>query len=746
MGRLKRILKTQDFKACAVIFVLLAAVYSTPYILGRSQNPLLQRSGLTGVVKEGIVSGQNTIDPNDGFTSQALGNTAADEWLRGDIPYWNYHEGVGMPLAGEMQSAALFPLTLLLRFNNGLVFFHFCLQLIAGIATYLFLKRLKLKFSLSLLGAIAFAFSGAFAWLTNAAFNPIAFLPLLLLGIELARNAAEKKQRRGWILIATALALFLYAGFPETAFINALFAYGWALVRLFDLDKKLRKDFFIKLIKGSAVGLLLAAPVLVAFLGFLPYSVTGGHAGGGYANIGLPINTLPALFMPYIFGPIFGFVKAGQPQDLFLFWSNVGGYLTLPIILFGLIAIFGKRPRSHKIYFSIFIAVVILKIFSFKPVAVLINAIPGMDQIAFYRYSIPALSFAAIVLAMFGIEAILKKEVSKKKTVVITGLLSLFTISLALFSRRLLNQLGAFPSHKWWALLSVLIGLSIVLVPVILLLKERLRFIAMAALITADTILMFTIPFLSLPKTTAVDKGPITYLQQNIGLNRFYTLHPIAPNYGSYYEISSININDLPIPKAWDEYIPKKLDSNAIPLIFTGYSRQDPSGASALDEFSRNVREYEKVGVKYLVADHAQVTPEFSAQNNLKLVYSDNLVDIYELPSPKPYFESSSDCALNNQRLDRVTAVCSTSSKLLRRELFMPGWSVTINGEKKNLSKENDVFQSVEIPAGESTVKYNYSPPHIVFGYIAFILGIAVIAGSYINIGRRGKNGIKPKD
>ena len=52
------------------------------------------------------------IDPNVGFITQSLGHLAALDILHGHLPWWNYFEGLGQPLAGEMQSAALFPLTL----------------------------------------------------------------------------------------------------------------------------------------------------------------------------------------------------------------------------------------------------------------------------------------------------------------------------------------------------------------------------------------------------------------------------------------------------------------------------------------------------------------------------------------------------------------------------------------------------------------------------------------------------------
>lgn len=128
-------------------------------------------------------------------------------------------------------------------------------------------------------------------------------------------------------------------------------------------------------------------------------------------------------------------------------------------------------------------------------------------------------------------------------------------------------------------------------------------------------------------------------------MNRFYTLHPIEPNYGSYYKIASVNVNDLPIPKRFADYAPK-LDSNADPLVFTGYSRTDPDGPTALDEFGKHIAEFENAGVKYLVADRGQVAATDMAKYDLKLAFSDGRIDIFALPAPKPYFEASPNCVL----------------------------------------------------------------------------------------------------
>src|SRR5207302_5738 len=79
-------------------------------------------------------------------------------------------------------------------------------------------------------GAVAFALNGAFAWFSHAPVNAIPFLPLLLLGIELAYTASSEERRGGWWLIAVAGALSIYAGFYEVAYVDGLMAVFWLTV------------------------------------------------------------------------------------------------------------------------------------------------------------------------------------------------------------------------------------------------------------------------------------------------------------------------------------------------------------------------------------------------------------------------------------------------------------------------------------------------------------------------------------
>jgi hypothetical protein len=141
-------------------------------------------SGVAVSLGSRVLPGYPTIDPNVGFTSYALGARAALDVLSGHLPLWNHYEGLGTPLLGEMQSAALFAPTWFLAFPHGQAVEQAFLQLMAGVGAFLFFRKFGLGTRAALAGSVAFELNGVFAWLRNAIYNPVAFLPWLFFAVE----------------------------------------------------------------------------------------------------------------------------------------------------------------------------------------------------------------------------------------------------------------------------------------------------------------------------------------------------------------------------------------------------------------------------------------------------------------------------------------------------------------------------------------------------------------------------------
>ncbi|HMK62700.1 MAG TPA: hypothetical protein VK386_03690 [Acidimicrobiales bacterium] len=707
-----------------------------------------------------LVHGQPTIDPNAGFVTQSLGHVAASSWISGHIPWWNSFEGIGAPLAGEMQSAAFFPLTLLLDGTWGFVPFHLVLELVAGWSTYFLARRLGTGRPAATAAGVAFGLCGTFAWLANAPANPVAFLPLMLLGVEQALAASQRRARGGWALLAVAAALSIVAGFPEVAYIDGLLVVLWVVARLGNAGAR-RLAFAGKVVGGGVLGAALSAPVLVAFLTYLPHADVGGH-GGAYGNAALAIQALPQVLLPYVHGPIFGLAGTRSPDIYTLVWGNVGGYITAALAVCALVGLVGGRLRPLRLALGIWVAVALAKTFGLQPLAKLVNLFPGFHEIATYRYSPPSWELAVVVLAALGIDDMARRQVS----MAVLALSATLTAALVAWGMvyawpMLTDAVGIGHRHVFdlasgaWALstvLCVVVGGALIAWSghdrVTGARRRRARRAGtslMVGTICLDALCMFATPLLSAPTPEPVDMAMVRFLQDHLGLYRFATLGPIQPNFGSYFGIAEVNINDLPVPKVYGDYVSGRLDPNVNPLIFTGTTEAEPTGPSPAQELTAHLAAYEAVGVKYVAVlpsgvdafDVPWPPPSLQSQG-VHLAYADGVGRIYELPSPAPFFSTTGACRVAPLGWDAARVDCSRPAVLTRRELSLPGWTAAVSGNDAPVRTVDGIFESTTVPRGTSLVRFTFSPPHAKWSFAAFFIGLAaLVAGGAGGLLRR---------
>ena len=837
-------------------------------VLGLSTNPIWFNSGVVSGIHPGLLPGLPPyIDPNVGFTTQALGHLAAEDWLHGVIPWWNPYAGIGLPLAGEMQPNAFFlPFVFLLLLHNGVLWLKIAMQIFAGLATFALLRELKLGRLAALTGAALYALNGTFAWLPGpvAVINTIPFLPLLLYGIEKARR---ENGARAIVWIGLAIAGSLLAGFPEAAYINGLLALAWALYRFFGERRRWR--FAGRVMYGGLLGLLPAAPVLVAFFDYL--LTTNSLTSHTFGEAFLPIQAISNLYLPYVYGQIFHTAGVKVLGDV---WGTVGGYAGILLVFFACVgAMADGRERGLRWLLLGWVLLAWAKTFGFTPVMEIMSHIPFLREAAFYRYSPPSWEMALAILAAMAVNDLR------------WGLPRLLWPLVWTLGALALAASIAWPWHASWgwsvaqagkmamlmgvAVLWTLIGLALVLLAWFVLRGERRRWVLSAVLI-ADTAVLFAVPELSGVRPGHVDRPAINYLRTHLGLSRFFTLGPIEPNYAAYFNIPSLNYNYLPIATNWEHYVARNLfpdltKSTGVifwPAWYPGNTTQT---------ILNRIHAYEKVGVRYLITDSGQslvpsaTIPAGKASNTplpllagqsaevafavptgwkskesvngvgifqgnygntangnlaikicsaahgcvagsrplsesrdnsvfsiplahslrvepgealtvtlshvggnrpealwlwpqapgyaqrttgpqgplsgkalqlsleyggtttgVRKVYSGALMNIWELPHPAPYYTIlHGDCSLTEQTRETVVAQCHTPSTLLRRELYMPGWSATVNGSNMAVSAHEEIFQTVPLGAGKNMVRFHFAPPYVDYAWIAFVLGLA---------------------
>lgn len=594
-----------EFLRVSVLFSVVIFIAHFPSWIGWVQsNPEVLFGNIATRVVPGIIPGIPFLDPNVAYTSQTLGHLAAFDWLHGRIPWWNPYEGIGVPLTGEMQAAAFFPVTLLLIFAKGQLYARALLQFIGGLATYYLFRQMGLSRWASLVGGILFALNGTFAWFGHAPANPVAFLPLLILGVERVKHAATGHLPFGWRVFGMALALSIVAGFPETAYIDALFAAIWALARLPAIPPTGRRLYIGKLSFGSLLGLGLSAPVLVAFGDYLPHAYVGAH-NAGFAQAHLSLTALSTLWAPYLYGPPAALSPLDPSGQIGFLWGGVGGYSTVLVILLAFIGLGGQSYRGIRLATGGWVILSLAKTFGNPWATVLFNVIPLIKDAAFFRYAPPSWEFGLVVLATLSLEDIFERKEPVKIRLVAALLASAALVGWSLhmsmpvltlvFDQHVLFEVFAVSSIVW-ALLSVALLLLAILS------KTPLCSRLAGTMLILDAMAMFLIPRFSNARAADLDNSAIAFLQSHIGLYRIYTMGPLAPNYGSYYRIAEINNNDLPIAANWAGYVQSHLDSNTSRILFTGQDMREASGPTPGEALVQNLTSYERLGVRYVLA------------------------------------------------------------------------------------------------------------------------------------------------
>ncbi|MCW2541486.1 MAG: hypothetical protein JWN95_3211 [Frankiales bacterium] len=727
-----------------VLLAVLAA--NARYLTGYSvSDPRALRSGLASSLVKGRLPGSYTIDPNDGTTSQALGKAAWNQLLHGHLPLWNAFEGFGAPLAGGMQSAALFPLIFLQGLPAGFLLFHVVLQLIGGFGAARLMQVMELRAPACAIAGVLFALTGSVVWLANAPAVPVAFLPMLLIGLERTARNVSTARWRGVATTAVAVWCLITAGFPEGLYLSALFAGLWFLWRLLRCEG-FRIRFVARLAVGVGLGVLLAAPLLAAFLSYLhthPY--VGGHSGDGFSTQGRPEFSWGAMFAPYAFGPIFGFSRVvGGTNYLAGFWGGGGGYFSAALLFLAFVGLLGypsRRYRALRLICAGWSLLCAAKTFAWPVVTPLVNHVPGMKPLVFYRYCFPTWAMAMIVLAVLAVDGLDRREIRWWQTVA-AGIATVATMAACLRQARELvgryagqtpQILTYYHASYIWALVSIILLFGAALI------ARRFRRFALAVMVlvlVGEATVMFALPSASAPRRWTQDTALVDWLhdlsdkgKDGSDLGRVYSLSTILQaNYASYYGVGSINVNDNPEPQGWVDFVRER----AYPGITNGRITKAPQ--ARLTALVANVDAYRQAGVEYILAPRGLAITSAAAPL-LTAVTSTAISDIYRLNGASDY-ATAPGCTVTPHSRTSFDVDCAAAATLTRREQIFPGWRASVGGEDVPVVAADTYFQGVPVPAGHSVVTFTYRPrwllPTLVLaaaGLVALVVLLAAALG-----------------
>lgn len=573
-------------------------------------DPVALFGGLQYELKPNWLGGFSTIDPNQGYTSYALGVRAALDVISGQAPLWNPYEGLGSPLLGEMQAAALFPPTLLLLLPSGQVIEHAVLQIVAGVGTYLFLRRFGLGIPAALLGGLLFEFNGVFAWLRNAIYNPVAFLPWLFYSVETlwltAVNGRSFSERSFTIALgAIAAGLAVYAGFPEVVYFYCLPLFGWIALRTAGMPWRRGLSFLGDLALLGIAALLMASPLLLAFAQFLAEGHVGEHHNNGFKGAVLAPGGIVMYLLPYLYGPI-----SFAPVTAYGNYWDSGGYLGLTpcILAIGGVLTSWRRPVAWLLGLWVVFAV---GVSHGAPVLLdLFQHVPLVTIAAFARYLNSGWLFCTITLAAMFVDRIPTLHRAQWRrlgtSAVVLGLV-LLSVTLVLNWSPLRLAWQPHGGRRGFIVASAAAAAALVagmLACVWRRAGSRAQTV-LTAFAAAEAIALFALPFASSPAGTKLDLGLVTFLRSHLGLQRIASASGagLSPNFGSAFGIATINYDDLPVPVRTVDFVRRELDPNLMPIMFrpsASLRRETPD--ERRDAFVRRIPNYARAGVRYVLA------------------------------------------------------------------------------------------------------------------------------------------------
>jgi hypothetical protein len=582
-----------------VLLLLLPFALQAPFwVLGLSTDPIWFYSSI--VTGAHAVPGSPFLDPNAGFTSQALGHLAAWDWLHGVIPWWNPYTGIGVPLAGELQPGAFFlPFSLLLLLKEGVLWQRIAMQIIAGLATYALLRELGLSRLAAFLGGALFAVNGVIAWTPGpaAVYCSSPFLPCLLWGIERARK--PRGGAASILAIGLAIAWSILAGFPEPAYISGLLALAWGVYRVASAPE--RWFFARRALGGFALGLLVTTPLLIAFVDYLLQSDSFAvHTMSGRS---LPWASLPPIVIPYIYGPLNVFVDT---------WGSFGGYTGALVLVMALVGVMRKSTdRGLRLLLFIWVLVCWARNFGVQPITAIIDHLPLLSRAIFFRYVGASWILALTILAAYGLDEFRSATPRRRNGFAIVMILLFVCVALAWPRRAYLGwshgktlvMLAFLLAALFWALA----GLAALALAWRISHQETRR-ATLAGLIIFDAAVMFMAAQVSARRNNQVDLQAMQFLHDHQGLSRNYTLGPLAPNYSAYFQVAGINHNILPVPRLWDQYVDHHLlpgfrGDLGVTFFWPAWGDATDAGAQT---FSTNLANFRDVGVRYVLTKPGQ--------------------------------------------------------------------------------------------------------------------------------------------
>ncbi len=656
----------------------------------------------------------------------------------GQLPLWNPYSFSGTPLLSNFQSAVFYPLNILfflLPFPLAWAILILLQPLLAGFFLYLYLRNFNVSKTGSIIGMLAFSFSGFFiAWLEwNTVIQTILWLPLILLSIE--RITSQNRKFIWSLIFIFSLSSSFFAGHLQVFFYSFLLILAYIISRIIIL-KADRFKIFLSFIFYLLSFIFLTSIQWLPTVQFILHSAREFDQGL-YTKEGwfIPWQNLIQFLVPDFFGN----PSTGNYWGVWNYGEFIGYIGILPLIFSIYTLVFIKSKKV--LFFGCFLFLALL------------FSLPNFVSFIPYKLGLPAIAtsqptrllsitvFCLSILAALGFDHLLKniaKKESKKQILTILG--AFFLTFLFLWIIIFANHLTI--SQRNLLLPTALFMLSSITL-YILTVKTKVhltRFaIYLIIFITIVDLLRFGWKFTPFSGSSWLypDTKILDYLRTNSQNHRFLSIDRriMPPNFSIMYKLQDVSGYDPLYLKRYGEFI-------------SAWERGKPDISPA--SFNRIITPTNisspitnLLGIKYILSlDERKET-------FLKLVQKEGETRVYEntLVFPRAFFVSKVIFSKDDQdeiekiyeninslatkvttqetiNIDydpigknesasiikygenQITLKTNSSKKrlLIITDIYYPTWKAYIDGSAEKIYKVDYTFRGIVVPPGKHTV------------------------------------------
>lgn len=587
--------------------------------------------------------------------------------LSGSFPLWNPHIYSGVPFAANMQSAVFYPFTYLIlpmNYPRALAWGLWAHTALAGIFMFAFARSAGLSKKGALTAGIVFALNGNFLlrFIAPSHFFSYIWLPLILL----AGVKKDLKLWQAWLLMSAALCLQLFAGHPQYLLYSLV---ACAVCVAVGPDRKRRLLVFAG---GGAAFLALGAVQLYLTLGFLGQTVRA--AGFGYewsmSYSLVPRELLAMLALPQwnaYFTP-----HSGDPHIVGLYFGPITAIM----------AVVGLRARR-----SLWLPFAVLTVLGFAlALGKYLPVYPWLyAHVAFFRmirFPSQALYLSCIgmsVLAGLGVERLPE---SRSRWIPV-----LIAVDLILFSWRSAETIeprvyAAVPATA--TALNHFPSARIMLTP-----RTRNNLTMTGTDRTSAWLRFKEVMFPNFPMAYGLDAADgqeeLRYARYEEVLDRI-DQNPLS----AWIDVVGVTH----VLTRWNLPAKFKMVSKGMPNVYVNPAALPRAYVThdAVQVPDDKVLDYvEHLGSAAL--PRRIVTPEPATTDSVKCS-SQGSARIVENASQRVQIEADTPCP----------------GWLVLADAYDPGWRARLNGASEEIHRVNFVQRAVRIPAGRSSIEFDYQP------------------------------------